>query len=80
MNMAMYTVRIAIHGMTGSWLHTKVGAASAARAIEVAEARETAGGYTVLALRAENERDAHDVAAKGKWPFKVTYTWPSKVA
>lgn len=69
--MPTYVVRIAIEGMYSSWRVTKVSAATAERAVIVAEHRERQEGYNPLALRAENAKDAHDVASKGVWPFAV---------
>lgn len=67
--MPTYVVRIAVRGMTDSWRVTKVQTHNAKRAILVAETRERDEGYDPLALKAENETDAHDYAEQGIWPF-----------
>lgn len=67
--MSEYIARIAIRGATSSWRHTRVSAATAARALVVAEKREIDEGYEPVALMVENIADAHDVASKGVWPW-----------
>lgn len=66
-----YTVRVAVRGMESSWLHTKARAGSALKALAAVEADEIANGYSPVALWAENDADAHDIASKGVWPFAV---------
>lgn len=69
--MKTFIVRIALCGFSSSWRVTYVAAATAERAIDLAEQRELSEGYAPIACLAEGANDPHDCASKGVWPFAV---------
>src|SRR2546421_11051263 len=71
--MALYEVKVAEKGLSSSWLVRRAECGSAERAIDIIAEREVADGYEPIAFIAENLRDAHDIATRGRWPFLVDY-------